>query len=584
MSRDNDEHVGGGGTHLVDSNLLGQSVVPDLMKVYESLTQSSTPHDGISSRSTPPHVQEGHQHHQHSSYYDQGSDQQGSGADAAGYNQHPEQQKNYDAAFEPSPLGIGGKEFNYAIEYQRQEEIANQVPSLPPPLPPEIAPEPGGAAPTRSSTRKRARATPPSIDVGDSAGAGRRGGRSSTRGSKGRKKSSKTDNRWSKRFQWPDELHREFVSAVFDVGLKHSSPSAIMENMPSRDETITSERVKSHLQKYRVHRARSKKEFMGSYDAAAAKFRKCPEGHLVDKREIAALTSGEVAAHLSCVASATDDATAANGSSPPELPSSSHEAAAAAASGDVLHLPKLTEEEKRSPIGASMGYLMGLFFALQQQLSQQRASQAKREGVAIAAEATSSPVSAPLSNPAGPNYGSYDAPPDQGSSSSDQTPPPSHQSLQHRYSSSHAQHAVATSSSAILEANNMMKRDMRAQMKLQNQMREFKNKEVAKVQHHPLPDRDVKADSNQPHVHFTQHPSRLGAAGGADVPEAAAGETSNSEGHQDDAAAASAAADSAAGAIAVQSPTLKGRGSSFSDPEFWEASLDDSELFEFLMS
>eukprot|EP00561_Arcocellulus_cornucervis_P003108 CAMPEP_0185809850 /NCGR_PEP_ID=MMETSP1322-20130828/6440_1 /TAXON_ID=265543 /ORGANISM="Minutocellus polymorphus, Strain RCC2270" /LENGTH=70 /DNA_ID=CAMNT_0028506143 /DNA_START=330 /DNA_END=538 /DNA_ORIENTATION=- len=28
----------------VGSNLLGQSVVPDLMRVYESLTQSSTPH------------------------------------------------------------------------------------------------------------------------------------------------------------------------------------------------------------------------------------------------------------------------------------------------------------------------------------------------------------------------------------------------------------------------------------------------------------------------------------------------------------------------------------------------------------
>ena len=57
----------------------------------------------------------------------------------------------------------------------------------------------------------------------------------------------------------------------------------------------------------------------------------------------------------------------------------------------------------------------------------------------------------------------------------------------------------------------MMKRDMRAQMKLQNQMRGLKNKEVAKVQQHPLPDGDVKADSNQPHVQFTQHPSRLGA-------------------------------------------------------------------------
>ena len=412
MSRDNDEHVGVGGTHLVDSNLLGQSVVPDLMKVYESLTQSSTPHDGISSSSAQPHVQEGHHHHQQTSYYNQGSDQQGSGADTASYNQHLEQQEEYDAAFELPPLGRGGKELNHAQEYQRQQEIAHQVPSLPPPLPPAIEPEPGCAAPTRSSTRKRVRASPPSIDVDDSAGAGRRGGRTITRGNKGRKKSSKTDNRWSKRFQWPDELHREFVSAVFDVGLKHSSPSAIMEHMLSRDETITSERVKSHLQKYRVHRARSKKEFMGSYDAATAKFRKeCPEGHLVDKGEIAALTSGEVAAHLSCVASATDDAAAANGSSPPAFPSSSHEAAAAAASGDVLHLPKLTEEEKRSPIGASMGYLMGLFFALQQQLSQQRASQAKREGVAVAAEATCSPVSAPSANPAGPNYGSYVAPP-----------------------------------------------------------------------------------------------------------------------------------------------------------------------------
>jgi SHAQKYF class myb-like DNA-binding protein len=71
-----------------------------------------------------------------------------------------------------------------------------------------------------------------------------------------------SDGRWSKRFTWPDELHRDFVSAVFDVGLKHSSPSAILSQMPEH-EGITTERIKSHLQKYRVHRAKSKSEFMG---------------------------------------------------------------------------------------------------------------------------------------------------------------------------------------------------------------------------------------------------------------------------------------------------------------------------------
>lgn len=34
------------------------------------------------------------------------------------------------------------------------------------------------------------------------------------------------NGRWSKRFTWPDELHRDFVAAIFDVGLKHSSPSS----------------------------------------------------------------------------------------------------------------------------------------------------------------------------------------------------------------------------------------------------------------------------------------------------------------------------------------------------------------------
>ncbi|KAK1744179.1 hypothetical protein QTG54_004712 [Skeletonema marinoi] len=67
-------------------------------------------------------------------------------------------------------------------------------------------------------------------------------------------------------------LMREFVSAIFDVGLKHASPSAIMEFMHPNP-NITSERVKSHLQKYRKNRDKSRKEFMTSYENSLQGFK-----------------------------------------------------------------------------------------------------------------------------------------------------------------------------------------------------------------------------------------------------------------------------------------------------------------------
>jgi hypothetical protein len=59
--------------------------------------------------------------------------------------------------------------------------------------------------------------------------------------SKVRKKGHNTDGRWSKRFTWPDDLHRDFVSAIFDVGLKHSSPSSILEHGPKATRLRASE-------------------------------------------------------------------------------------------------------------------------------------------------------------------------------------------------------------------------------------------------------------------------------------------------------------------------------------------------------
>jgi len=90
-------------------------------------------------------------------------------------------------------------------------------------------------------------------------------------------------------------MHRQFVDAIYEIGVSHAAPSVIIENMslapaapeqqqqqqhesPSSAGTTTttgtsksknklSERVKSHLQKYRKNKEKSKQEFLLEYDA-----------------------------------------------------------------------------------------------------------------------------------------------------------------------------------------------------------------------------------------------------------------------------------------------------------------------------
>ncbi|RHZ22383.1 hypothetical protein DYB37_000747 [Aphanomyces astaci] len=82
-------------------------------------------------------------------------------------------------------------------------------------------------------------------------------------GSSGRKYERRT-----KRFIWPDELHRLFVAAVFDVGLKNASPKALLTLMgtPACTNGLTTEHLKSHLQKYRLNYDRSRVEFLKFFD------------------------------------------------------------------------------------------------------------------------------------------------------------------------------------------------------------------------------------------------------------------------------------------------------------------------------
>ena len=76
---------------------------------------------------------------------------------------------------------------------------------------------------------------------------------------------------------WTEEMHRNFVMAIYDTGVAQSSPSVILENMDQHPtdgtaaaaaaSSLTSERVKSHLQKYRKNKDKSKEEFLKEYDS-----------------------------------------------------------------------------------------------------------------------------------------------------------------------------------------------------------------------------------------------------------------------------------------------------------------------------
>mmetsp|Transcript_17490 Transcript_17490/g.29313 ORF Transcript_17490/g.29313 Transcript_17490/m.29313 type:complete len:247 (+) Transcript_17490:39-779(+) len=60
---------------------------------------------------------------------------------------------------------------------------------------------------------------------------------------------------------FPSALEAEFAAVIFELGLKHSSPKVLMPLMPEFPD-LNTEHIKSHLQKYRIHRQRSKEEFV----------------------------------------------------------------------------------------------------------------------------------------------------------------------------------------------------------------------------------------------------------------------------------------------------------------------------------
>jgi hypothetical protein len=133
---------------------------------------------------------------------------------------------------------------------------------------------------------------------------------------------------------------------------------------------ITSERVKSHLQKYRKNRDKSRNEFMTSYENSLQGF-KSRSGEDFDDDESddrGGLTCGEAAAYCTHIVSSergasSYDSSTSRRSSPVPMTTTS---------AGMLQLPMLSAEEREGPLGQSFDCLMGLFQSLSQQLEASR--------------------------------------------------------------------------------------------------------------------------------------------------------------------------------------------------------------------
>jgi hypothetical protein len=152
---------------------------------------------------------------------------------------------------------------------------------------------------------------------------------------------------------------------------------------------ITSERVKSHLQKYRKNRQKSHKEFMQNYDCALEGYQRRMEQSQADGEERnadeqgASLSCGEAAA-LCTYATLSDRTLSVESFSRAESRGSSPAPAAAAPISSSSHvstdeegvgtlqLPLLTTREKDGLIGQAFQYLVGLHQVLSRQLEESR--------------------------------------------------------------------------------------------------------------------------------------------------------------------------------------------------------------------
>lgn len=197
---------------------------------------------------------------------------------------------------------------------------------------------------------------------------------------------------------WSETMHRSFAEAIYDIGVKNASPAVIMEQMSTTDTSITSERVKSHLQKYRNNKEKSKQEFFSEFDAWMQKaltvgaangvesYSLAPPSSIVNMMGNDSFLGGEMASFLS-YAAMYEDHNELNGHT--EHSNSQNVGdyfSSIASTGASVPFPVLTEEERKSPLGVSISHVIGLFYSISKCIMQQRAEQ---EQLLDAAESSS---------------------------------------------------------------------------------------------------------------------------------------------------------------------------------------------------
>lgn len=530
---------------------LGTSVVPDLMKVYESMTQGSSPQDpnGIDTTADSQHQRQNESYeafqHPSSNHASQQEQQQ------QGYYVSVPQPQSYFAA---PPGSYEGPEPPVVPPVPDYPPAAQSVPDYSTrtdgaPLTststhgiPDVAQSIGSSSSSRSLRKRALEKDSPSLEKNTS---------------KVRKKGQNSDGRWSKRFTWPDDLHRDFVSAIFDVGLKHSSPSSILEHMP-KNEQITSERIKSHLQKYRVHRNKSKKEFMTSYDASLSKFH---AGGGADRSK--PLADGEVAAHLSH--STITDADSEIDERKDERPDVAKEPPKPKDTSSKLILPQLSDDEKKSPLGTSLGYLMGLFFSLRQQLMAQRALKSDGGG---------NPEAQPVEDESqvGDIYSHFAAGSGVQESYAQHAPaewhPPAARDGQIYHHDPNSDSKATPSTRTNFEQSILMKQEMQNQRAFQSKIRGLKQREVNKFVNHESPT-DGEHDGKVLDDDLTPNP--VGRT---------MGDKDNS---LEDASRMQGAGETAEAGDLGEKGRFRGLSLGASD-DFWNTDVVDENLFEFLMN
>ena len=175
------------------------------------------------------------------------------------------------------------------------------------------------------------------------------------------------------------QYHRDLALAIYEVGMKNASPAVIRENMsPMTPDVITSERLKSHLQKYRVNRNTSKEDFLAFYDAwmskalSEAQISSSTATLPPDMLSAGNLSSGALAAFLGFSTMMEDEHQSATVSFGEGTRGRTETGLSACLSTENIVFPRLTEDEKRSSLGMSLCYVMGLFVMIKHQIGEMR--------------------------------------------------------------------------------------------------------------------------------------------------------------------------------------------------------------------